>query len=61
MSNTRVRPSLKTLTLIAVAYSAVIIALGVWVSVSTGEWLALVCALGLVVVPLGVVGRRKAL
>ena len=61
MSNTRVRPSLKTLTLIAVVYSAVIIAVGVWVSVATGEWLALVCALGLVVVPLGIVGRRKAL
>ena len=52
---------MKTLTLIAVAYSAVIIAVGVWVSVSTGEWLALVCALGLVVVPLGIVGRRKPL
>jgi hypothetical protein len=61
MSNTRVRPSLKTLTLIAAVYSAVIIALGVWVSVATGEWLALVCALGLVVVPLGIVGRRKTL
>jgi hypothetical protein len=34
-------------------YSAGIIVLGLWVSISTGEWVAMICAAGLVVLPLG--------
>jgi len=61
MSTPNAHLSLKRWILIAVVYSAVVIALGVWVSVASGEWLALVCALGLVIVPLGIAGRRKAI
>lgn len=60
MSTPNSHLSLKRWILIAVVYSAVIVALGLWVSVASGEWLALVCALGLVIVPLGIAGRRKA-
>lgn len=38
--------------LLPILYSASIIVLGAWVSISTGEWIALVCAAGLLVLPL---------
>ena len=41
------------------AYSLVIIAAGLAVSIATGEWIALVCAIGLVVVPVGAARVRS--
>jgi hypothetical protein len=49
----------RRLTILAVAYSAVLLAGGATVSLVTGDWLALVCATGLVVFPLGAVGARR--
>ena len=34
-------------------YSLVILSLGLWVSVVTGDWIAMLLALGLVVLPVG--------
>ena len=36
-----------------IAYSLLVIAAGLTVSIATSQWLALVCAIGLVVVPIG--------
>ncbi len=37
----------------AIFYSVVMISLGFWVSLATGEWIAILCAFGLVVLPSG--------
>ncbi|MBH0010284.1 hypothetical protein ESZ53_00920 [Salinibacterium sp. UTAS2018] len=41
-------------------YSVTIIAVGLWASIATGEWIALVSASGLVVLPLGVMAYRQS-
>jgi hypothetical protein len=35
-------------TIVIITYSAIILGLGIWVSIATGQWIALVLALALV-------------
>ncbi len=37
--------------MVPVVYCLLIIGLGLWVSLATGEWIAMVCAAGLLVLP----------
>ena len=46
-------------SVIAVAYSVAVLAAGTAVSVITGDWIGLLCATGLVVLPLGAIGTRR--
>lgn len=39
-------------------FSAIILTLGIWVTIATGEWIALLLALGLVIIPVGTVKSR---
>lgn len=41
------------------AFTLVVLILGLWVSIATGEWIAMVCAAGLVVLPAGRYGARR--
>lgn len=43
---------------LAIIYSVLMLAIGLWVSLATGEWIALLCASGLVVVPVGALAVR---
>jgi len=43
-----------------IAYSVAIVAAGFGVSIATGEWLALICATGLVVVPVAAARARSS-
>ncbi|MGV8911912.1 MAG: hypothetical protein ACOH14_04775 [Rhodoglobus sp.] len=45
---------------LAATYSLLILAAGLWVSVATGEWIALVCVSGLILLPLGGLARRRS-
>ena len=45
-------------TLLAWLWSVVVLGVGLWVSLATGEWIALVCAAGLVILPLGGLAHR---
>ena len=42
----------------ALCYSVVLLTLGLIVSVATGEWIALLCASGLLILPLGGMALR---
>ena len=42
----------------AILYSVVVLAIGLAVSVATGEWIALLCASGLVILPIGGMALR---
>lgn len=47
-NDTRIRqPTL----ILPVVYCLLILGLGLWVSLATGEWIAMVCAAGLLVLP----------
>ncbi|WP_342024988.1 hypothetical protein AAE021_07495 [Arthrobacter citreus] len=41
------------------AFSLVVLILGLSVSVATGEWIGVICAAGLVVLPAGRYGARR--
>lgn len=41
-------------------YCLLIIGLGLWVSVATGEWIAMVCAAGLLVLPVRGYSSRRS-
>jgi hypothetical protein len=41
-------PRAPWVTIVILSYSAIILGLGLWVSIATGQWLALVLALALV-------------
>ena len=45
-------------TLFGWLWSVVVLGVGFWVSLATGEWIALVCAAGLVILPLGGLALR---
>lgn len=53
MSTARIDTFSRRTTIFAWVYSVVILGAGLWVSLATGQWLALVCAVGLVIVPVG--------
>ncbi|QYH36579.1 hypothetical protein [Salinibacterium sp. M195] len=42
----------------AVVYSVLILGIGLWISLATGEWIALLCASGLVILPVGAAAVR---
>jgi len=44
-------------TALAIAYSAVVLAGGTAVSIASGDWIGLLCASGLVILPLGLFAR----
>ena len=58
MSTAAVNIPSKWIWSVAIVYSAVILTTGLWVSLATGEWIALLLATGLVVVPVGGVALR---
>ncbi|TFC58655.1 MULTISPECIES: hypothetical protein [unclassified Cryobacterium] len=39
-------------------WSVAVLGLGLWVSLATGEWIALLCAAGLVILPIGGLALR---
>jgi hypothetical protein len=41
-------PQTPWVTIVIITYSAIILGLGLWVSIATGQWIALVLALALV-------------
>ncbi|MCC3270857.1 hypothetical protein MUG94_01250 [Arthrobacter gengyunqii] len=41
-------------------YCLIIIGLGLWVSLATGEWIAMVCAAGLLVLPVRGYSNRRS-
>lgn len=45
--------------LLPLVFSLVVLTAGLWVSVATGEWIAMICAAGLVVLPAGTYGARR--
>ncbi|MBO0909691.1 hypothetical protein [Arthrobacter sunyaminii] len=45
---------------VPVVYCLLIIGLGLWVSVATGEWIAMVCAAGLLVLPVRGYSSRRS-
>jgi len=53
MTEARTEPSGGRSTLFGWLWTAVMLGVGLWVSLATGEWIALVCAAGLVIVPIG--------
>ena len=53
MSKSQPNPSPRWIRPVAIVYIVVVLAIGLWVSLATGEWLALLCAFGLIVVPIG--------
>jgi hypothetical protein len=40
-------------------WSILVLGIGLWVSLATGEWIALLCAAGLVILPLGGLALRS--
>jgi hypothetical protein len=43
----------------AIIYGIVVVVLGSSVSIATGEWIAFVCAIGFVIVPVGSLALRS--
>jgi len=39
-------------------WSVLVLGIGLWVSLATGEWIALLCAAGLVILPVGGLALR---
>jgi len=58
MSTAVVNAPSQWIWIVGIVYSSVILTTGLCVSVATGEWIALLCAVGLVVVPVGSVALR---
>ena len=58
MTEARPEPSVGRSTLFGWLWSVVVLGVGFWVSLATGEWIALVCAAGLVILPLGGLALR---
>ncbi len=45
-------------TLFGWLWSVLVLGIGLWVSLATGEWIALLCAAGLVILPIGGLALR---
>jgi len=52
MADDRTDSSFRRSTLFGWLWSVLVLGIGLWVSLATGEWLALVCASGLMILPL---------
>ncbi|MBG6215041.1 putative membrane protein [Cryobacterium sp. CAN_C3] len=58
MSTAHITSVRRRMWIIGIVCSLAILAFGLWVSVATGEWIALLCAGGLIVLPVGGVATR---
>ena len=58
MTKSQTTASPRWVWIAALIYSVTLLAIGLWVSLATGEWIALLSASGLVVVPVGVLAFR---
>ena len=58
MTATRSEKTNRRIWVFALVYSLAIMGVGFWVALATGEWIAVVGALGLVVFPIGKIGWR---
>jgi len=58
MTATRIERINRRIWVFAIVYSLAVVGVGVWVAFATGEWIAIVVALGLVVFPIGTFGWR---
>lgn len=66
MATTKLERTNRRIWVFAVLYSLTIMGLGLWVTSASGEWIAIVCATGLVILPIRAIGwrtdrRRQAL
>ncbi|TFD09314.1 MULTISPECIES: hypothetical protein [unclassified Cryobacterium] len=59
MSTAQINPSQHWIWFFGIVYSVVILGIGLWVSLVTGEWIAILCAVGLVLVPIGGLAVRS--
>jgi hypothetical protein len=59
MSNSQTTTSRRWTWTFGIVYSVVILGIGLWVSLATGEWIALLCASGLVIIPIGGMAVRS--
>ena len=59
MSATAAGPSPRWIWISALVYSLVVLGIGLWMSVATGDLLALLCASALVVLPVAGVAARS--
>ena len=59
MSATAAAPSPRWIWISALGYSLVVLGIGLWMSLATGEWVALLCASALVVLPVAGVAARS--
>ena len=60
MSTAQITSSRRLIWAGAIVFSLVILAIGLWVSLATGEWIALLCAGGLVVFPASAVAFLRS-
>ena len=60
MSTAQITSSQRQIWNVGIVYSLVILAIGLWVSLATGEWIALLCAGGLVVFPVSGVALLRS-
>jgi hypothetical protein len=59
MSTAEIDTTRRWMWVFGVVFSVTILALGLWLSLATGEWIALLCASGLVALPVGGVALRS--
>jgi hypothetical protein len=58
MTSSQLAQSRRRFQLVGWAFSAIVLTAGIWVTIATGEWIALLLALGLVIIPVGTVKSR---
>lgn len=58
VATTKLERTNRRIWVFAVVYSVAIMSLGVWVTIATGESIAIFCAAGLVILPVGAIGWR---
>jgi hypothetical protein len=58
MTSSQLARSRRRFQLAGWVFSAIVLTAGIWVTVATGEWVALLLALGLIIIPAGTVKSR---
>jgi hypothetical protein len=58
MNSPQIQRTRRRLQAVGWVFSAIILTLGIWLTIATGEWIALLLALGLVIIPVGTVKSR---
>ncbi|WP_010205061.1 hypothetical protein [Salinibacterium sp. PAMC 21357] len=59
MTKSQAASSSRLIWALAAIYSVAVLAVGLWASFATGEWIALLAASGLVIVPVVTLGFRR--